>query len=167
MKFCRKILSSETDLSGFDCSIDDELGLNDFIHNNALKYQQEGMGVTHLFYDGVKIVGYITLSMHSIRTAFVDLPTPIDMYPKVNYPALYLGRLAVDNTERRKGIARYMINYCMVLAREKAKEELGCRVIVLVTKKYRVEFYKHFSFKVSNEKLKDNYKLMFYVLDLS
>jgi len=49
MKFCRKILSSETDLSGFDCSINDELGLNDFIHNNALKYQQEGMGVTHLF----------------------------------------------------------------------------------------------------------------------
>jgi len=123
------------------------------------------MGVTHLFYADSKIVGYITLSMHSIRTGLVDLP--INIWPKTNFPALYLGRLAVDNTERGKGVARHMINYCMVLAREKAKEEMGCRVIVLVTKKYRIAFYKKFSFELSDEKLKNNYKLMFCVLDLT
>ncbi|MCL2135405.1 MAG: hypothetical protein FWH37_07645 [Candidatus Bathyarchaeota archaeon] len=74
MKFIRKILSSETDLSNFNCNIDDELGLNDFIHKDALTYQQEGMGVTHLFYDDDKIVGYVTLAMHSIKTDLSDLP---------------------------------------------------------------------------------------------
>ena len=96
MKLTHKILNSESDLSNFNCSIDDELGLNDFIHNDALTYQQEGMGVTHLFYDDDKIVGYVTLAMHSIKTGLVDLS--IDVRPKVDFPALYLGRLAVDNT---------------------------------------------------------------------
>jgi len=58
------------------------------------------MGVTYLFYRDDKIVGYITVSMNSLKPKLTDLR--IDNYGKINYPALLLGRLAVVNTERGK-----------------------------------------------------------------
>ncbi|MDR2204364.1 MAG: hypothetical protein LBE76_08780 [Nitrososphaerota archaeon] len=93
-------LSDTSDLTKFDCSQDDELGLNEFIHNEALQYQKERLGITYLFYRDDKIVGYITVAMNSLKPKLTDLR--IDNYGKINYPALLLGRLAVDNTERGK-----------------------------------------------------------------
>jgi hypothetical protein len=69
-------------LSKFDCSKDDALGLNVFIHNEALKYQQNGEGVTHLFYRRDKIVGFVTLAIGSIRKDRVNVSL-VD-YDKVN-----------------------------------------------------------------------------------
>jgi|GEM_PF-5216639 len=43
LDFVVKRLSKKSDLSDFDCSRNDELGLNEFIHKEASKYQQEGM----------------------------------------------------------------------------------------------------------------------------
>ena len=45
-----KKLDAETDFSTFDCSQNDDLGLNEFIHGEALAYQREALGATHLFY---------------------------------------------------------------------------------------------------------------------
>ena len=73
MSFVIKTLSASTDLSHFDCSKKDELGLNVFIHKEALKYQQEGMGVTHLFYRNDKLVGYVTVAMGSISITVVNV----------------------------------------------------------------------------------------------
>lgn len=55
--FSVKKLDDKTELSEFDCSDNDDLGLDEFIHKEALEYQNEGMGVTHLFYQGDKIAG--------------------------------------------------------------------------------------------------------------
>jgi hypothetical protein len=43
------ILGEEYDLSSFDCSQDDYSGVNEFIHKEALMYQEENMGKTYLF----------------------------------------------------------------------------------------------------------------------
>ena len=36
-----EILNARHDLSKFDCSEDDEMGLNEFIHDEALQFQKE------------------------------------------------------------------------------------------------------------------------------
>ncbi|MCL1970207.1 MAG: hypothetical protein FWF66_01930 [Candidatus Bathyarchaeota archaeon] len=46
----RKVLSAESNLKDFNCTQGDTLGLDKFIHDEALDYQREGTGVTHLFY---------------------------------------------------------------------------------------------------------------------
>ena len=51
-------LDDKTDLSKFDCSDNDDLGLDEFIHKEALEYQNESMGVTHIFYNEENIAGY-------------------------------------------------------------------------------------------------------------
>ena len=56
--FSVKKLDAQTDLTGFVCSESDNLGLDEFIHKEALGYQKESMGVTYLFYNSDKIAGY-------------------------------------------------------------------------------------------------------------
>jgi predicted GNAT family N-acyltransferase len=144
--FTVKKLNRRTDLSKFNCGKDDELDLNGFIHKEALAYQQNGEGVTHLFYRNNKIVGFVTLAMGSIRKDKVNVGL-VD-YDKVNVPALFLGRLAVDNSERNKGVGTYLLKYCFGFAGELSKNKVGCRFITLVTKKgYRSSFYTKRGFK--------------------
>jgi predicted GNAT family N-acyltransferase len=121
------------------------------------------MGVTHLFYRKDKIVGYITVAMGSIKKEKTILQ--IDNYEKVNYPALWLGRLAVDNTEREQGVGTHLLEYCVDMAIRKAKKEIGCRFIVLVTQEgFRTDFYTKHGFKKANIKLENNLKVMYFQL---
>ena len=143
--FSIKKLDQETDLSTFNCSENDDLGLDEFIHNEALDYQNEGMGVTHLFYYDNKIAGYVTVAMGSIGVKMTRVD--IEIYDKKRYPALWLGRLAVDSKLRRRDVGKSMIRWCIGLA-TKTSADMGCRFIVLVTKgASRIDFYKKCGFK--------------------
>jgi len=165
--FTVKKLSNRTDLSKFDCSNEDDLDLNGFIHNEALKYQQNGEGVTHLFYKSDIIVGFVTLAMGAVRKDKVVVSL-VD-YDKVNVPALFLGRLAVANSERNKGVGTYLLEYCFGFANQLAKNEVGCRFVTLVTKKdYRADFYyKHGFRKLAKVKLVKGLEMMCYDLNAS
>jgi N-acetylglutamate synthase-like GNAT family acetyltransferase len=64
------------------------------------------------------------------------------------FPAMLLGRLAVDNSERNKGVGTYLLEYCVGFAAKLAKNTVGCRFVTLVTKKgSRVSFYAKHGFK--------------------
>jgi predicted GNAT family N-acyltransferase len=160
--FTIKTLTSRTDLSKFDCSKDDDLKLNEFIHEEALEYQKNGEGVTHLFYRQEKLVGFVTLAMGAIkRNKKVDIAN----YSKINVPALFLGRLAVDNSERGKGVGLYLLEYCVGFAIKLAKNAVGCRYVTLVTKKgYRSNFYQKQGFKIVKSKLDKDLDLLSYNL---
>jgi len=144
--FSVKKLDAQTNLSDFNCSEQDDLGLNEFIHKEALDYQKESMGVTHLFYLNDTIVGYITVAMGSISVKQTKLR--LKSYDdKVRYPAMLLGRLGVDNKFRRRAIGKCMCKWSIGLA-ENLSKEVGCRFIVLVTKsESRVKFYKDCGFQ--------------------
>jgi len=47
----------------------------------------------------------VTVAMSSVKKKKTGLR--VANYEKPNYPALWLGRLAVDNTERRKGVGSF------------------------------------------------------------
>ena len=118
-----------------------------------------------MFYQSDKIVGFVTLAMGSIRR---DKTTAglVD-YVKVNVPAIFLGRLAVDNVERRKGVGTYLLKYCIGFSIKLAKNTVGCRFVTLVTKKgYRASFYaKHGFTKVDGVSLADGLEMMRYDLN--
>jgi hypothetical protein len=78
--FSVKKLDEKVDLSEFDCSDNDDLGLDEFVHKEAWEYQNEGMGVTHLFYNDEKIAGYITVAMGSIGVKMTKMD--IEIYDK-------------------------------------------------------------------------------------
>lgn len=158
--FSVKKLDKRTDLSAFDCSKDDDLGLNEFIHNEALDYQKEGMGVTHLFYIKEDIAGYITVAMGSIGVWMTDLK--VEVYDKKRYPALWLGRLAVQNKLRRQHVGKCMLQWSVGLA-QKLSKVLGCRFLVLITKgEDRKKFYTECGFRICRGALKEEDMAMMY-----
>ena len=63
-QFDIKLLISQFDFSNFDCSHEEEdLGLNEFIHNEALEYQQDCMGSTYVFFHQGIPLGFVTIAM--------------------------------------------------------------------------------------------------------
>jgi ribosomal protein S18 acetylase RimI-like enzyme len=146
-----KKLDDSCNLSNFDCSLEDDLGCNDFIHKEkeALLFQKERQGITYLFFYNEKIVGYVTLAMSSILAERIDRryrkPVPLRFYP-----SLLIGRLAVDNNQREKGIGRYICDWCIGLA-IKFSSEVGCRYVILETKQSKIGFYRKCKFKKGKE----------------
>jgi GNAT superfamily N-acetyltransferase len=161
--FSVKKLDAKTDLSGFSCKENDDLGLDEFIHSEAFGYQRESMGTTYLFYNDDKIAGYITVAMGSIGVKMTKLR--LDIYgDKIRYPALLLGRLAVQSGLRRRAVGRCMVLWCIGLV-QKLSESLGCRFIVLVTKgESRINFYKECGFEESAIDQQKEMKMMYFQL---
>ena len=62
------------------------------------------------------------------------------------YPSLLIGRVGVDNNERKKGIGKYICDWCLGLAM-KLSNEVGCRYIILETTEKMVKFYKKCNFE--------------------
>lgn len=141
-----RLLKPEDDLSTFDCSRDDLMGLNDFIHSDALQYQEENLGVTHLFFHNEHIVGFATLAMAQIEA---KLCPPSSASTTIKYfPALLIGRLGVHNDYRDRNIGQNICLWCLGFAQQVSKK-IGCRLIVVLTQGETVNFYKRCSFSIA------------------
>ena len=142
----RKLALSD-DLTSFNCDYEDDLGCNDFIHNEdeAKRYQRERLGITYLFsYEGV-VVAFVTLAMSSIESKRIDKRhrNPIRLK---SYPSLLIGRLGTENDSRRKGIGKYLCSWCVGLIMELSKD-IGCRYVILETNEKKICFYKKCKFE--------------------
>lgn len=149
-----KKLDISSELTNFDCSLDDNLGCNDFIRNESLLFQKERQGITYLFFYKNKIVGYSTLSMSCLSAKVLTAKHKKTISLKT-YPSLLLGRLGVDNNQRRKGVGKYICNWCLGLAM-KLSNDVGCRYIILETTEKMIKFYIKCNFEkgkvIENEK---------------
>lgn len=119
-------LFKDIDLSEFDCSLRDTLGLNEFLHKEAIEYQENNLGVTYLFYYEEFIIGYVTVAMSRLRGRLV--PTEEDEKSIRWYPALLIGRLAVHNCCRGLDIGSYICEWCVGYAQTLA-EDIGCKFV--------------------------------------
>ena len=140
-------LQRDSDLSKFDCSFDDDLGLNVFIHDQALSYQENLLGITYLFYYRNNIVGFVTLAMNKLTGKHVYNGEKIRLR---YYPALLIGRLAVDNNFREMGIGTFICDICTGYAENMAKY-LGCKFLVLDTNEGKRVFYEKCGFQCVKE----------------
>ena len=141
-----EILNARHDLSRFDCSKDDEMGLNEFIHEEALQFQNENLGITYLFFHNNVIVGFATLAMSQIeiKQTKITLPFQTDIR---DYPALMIGRLATDNTYRGRHIGLNISLWCVSKAKQLSKE-IGCRLIIILTNEKKSNFYENCGFEM-------------------
>lgn len=153
----RKLQDSD-DLTSFNCDYEDELGCHDFIHKKeeAKLYQKERQGITYLFFHNDLIVGYVTLAMSSIQAKRIDkrYTKPIRLK---SYPSLLIGRLASENELRKKGIGKYLCEWCTGYA-IKLSEKIGCRYVILETNEQKLDFYQKCRFEQGIEQDSDTGK---------
>ena len=137
-----RLLDPSDDRSGFKSGNED---LDRFFQKYAGQNQfRHYIGVTWVAVDGSRIVGFVTVSASSIECQ--DLPKSqkkrLSVYP---LPILRLARLAVDESEGGKGIAKQLIKTVLKQA-SGMKETFGCVGIVVDAKPDAIEFYRRLGF---------------------
>lgn len=154
-----RTLSEVDTCSEFDCG---ESLLNDFIHKEAQIFQEEKLAVTYLAYLEEKLIGFVAISMASVKTEHMELNHRLGKRIE-NFPALQISQLAIDKPFQRSGIGRRLINWSMLKAIECSKIT-GCRLLVLNALPASVDFYKKCDFIELKRRGKRKQKTMYLVI---
>ena len=136
----------------FDCGIN---SLNQYIANFANQDQKRDLSRTFVLADDAKIIGYYSISSHSVSRAF--LPDNLKLAGYDDIPFILLGRLAVDKIYQGKGYGDALIFDAFQKTAELA-ENIGIfGVIVDSINEEATRFYEGFGFK----QLSSNAKRLF------
>lgn len=162
-------LSSDTIIKPFKCPEED---LNGFLFEDAKHFQNELMAVTYLLEDEQENLTAAYFSLLADKISFN--PDEKSIWNKLNrnipnskrrrsYPAVKIGRLAVNERYARNGIGTFVldsIKYTFTTVRR-----LGCRFITVDALNTATDFYKKNGFMFFTELDKDEEtRLMFYDL---
>lgn len=168
-KYAQIQLTSDTEIKPFKCKDDD---LNGFLFEDAKHFQQELMAVTYIIEDRQedKTVAYYSLLADKITFNPDDKPIWNRLNRNIpnskrrhNYPAIKIGRLAVNETYAGEGIGTFIldsIKYAFTTVKR-----LGCRFLTVDALASATAFYEKNGFRFLTEQDKDEEtRLMFYDL---
>lgn len=137
-------LTKRHDLTSFNCN---NVDLNEFLKNDALKAQEDMVSKTYLCFWHNSIAGYITLTTDTLEVYTVEESAGVRDYPHRKYPCIRIARLAVDGEFERKGIGRFLLLAAMGIAIE-VSSKIGCRYITVDSKSESTGFYEKHGFKM-------------------
>jgi GNAT superfamily N-acetyltransferase len=126
-------LHPDVPVRNFDCGVPD---LNDFLIDDAYDYMRALMSVTYVVQNGADISAYFSVLNDSLRLEPVDKAErnrlnrsiPNDKRAK-SYPAVKLGRLAVNKPMQRAGFGSVILEWLKIFFLTKNKT--GCRFIIV------------------------------------
>jgi GNAT superfamily N-acetyltransferase len=138
-------LQATDDLSAFDCDVP---ALNDYLKKYALTNQQNRSARTYVAKRGEAVVGYYTLAAGSVSRA--ETPARVAKgLARHPVPVILLARLAVDRSERGKGLGRGLLKDALLRAAQ-AAEIIGSRAVLVHAKDQAAKaFYQRFGFEPS------------------
>jgi GNAT superfamily N-acetyltransferase len=133
------------DLSAFDCG---SAPLNDYLRKHALQNHQNRSARTYVVLRAGSVVGYYTLAAGSVKRD--ETPERVAK-GLANYPVpiFLLARLAVDQTEKSKGLGAALLKDALIRCAS-AADLVGCRAILVHAKDTQAQsFYRKFGFESS------------------
>ncbi|HLD57034.1 MAG TPA: GNAT family N-acetyltransferase [archaeon] len=147
----------------------DNKELKAFLVEDSMKNQQLSISTTYLWFHKKtgELVAYVSLLNDSLRIRETELEN-IFVEKGILYkslPALKIGRLCVDKRFAGRGIGTFLTKFAMIKA-SKIGEEVGCRFLVLDSKKEAVEFYKKIGFWVLREEEKETVTMYYDLLNI-
>jgi GNAT superfamily N-acetyltransferase len=156
-------LEEDTPLSSFDCG---DVDLNEFLLNDAKNYLKAMLAVTYLVKIENETVAYFCLSYDSLTRSAVLTDEDKALWNKVgrkipnskrrrNYPAVKIGRLAVDLKFAKYGIGRHIINSVMAMYINKP-HHAACRFITVDAYRSALNFYEKNDFRYLTSKDEDD-----------
>lgn len=159
-------LCPETILESFKCTEDD---LNDFLINDSKDYQKELLSRTYLvIYKATEdIAAYFSLLNDVIKLDETEKKTrnrinrhiPYSKH-RSHYPAVKLGRLAVDEKYAGNGIGRYVLDNLKYIFTH--GNRTGCRFLTVDALASATGFYEHNGFHFFTELDKEDYTRLMY-----
>ena len=120
--------------------------LDGFFHRYAGQNQfRHHIGVTYVAVHAKDIVGFITVAPAEINIDALPERSKRRL-PNYPIPVLRLGRLAVDERSRGRGVGKSLLREALRLAR-RMRKELGCVAVVVDAKTDAVPFYERLGFE--------------------
>ena len=139
------LLTKSHNRSEFDCGVS---ALNEYLKQYALQNQRKNAARTYVATRVNRIVGYYTLAYGSVSLA--EAPPSVKAgLAKYPIPVILLARLAVDVTERGKGLGAGLLKDAL-LRTVQAAEIAGLRAMLVHAKDDAAKtFYQKFGFEPS------------------
>ena len=126
----------------FDCGVE---ALNTYLQRFANQDQKKDLSRIHVLADESHIMGYFSISSHSVSTLKLPDKKQSTHYP--NTPFLLLGRLAVDKQFQKQGYGDALIFHAFKITKD-AAEKVGISGMVVDAKdEQAAAFYEKFGFK--------------------
>ena len=159
-------LTKETKIKSFDCGDDD---LNDFLNKDAKNYLASLFTVTYLIQRDTEILAYFSLSNDRItrydfgKSEWNKLNRNVaNDKRKKSYPAVKLGRLAVDKQSAQLGFGKLILFYIRETYAN-VLQTAGCRFITVDAYAAVTDFYERngFKFMTQEDEGKDTRAMFF------
>jgi GNAT superfamily N-acetyltransferase len=136
-------------VESFDCA---DVDLNDFIATDAVQYRDQLLAVTYVIKRGNSTLAFFSVSNDKVSReetisgkAFERFRAMFSGGKKLrSYPAVKIGRLAVDKDCQKSGIGTAMLDYVKVLFVDRNKT--GCRYITVDAYCKSLQFYERNGF---------------------
>jgi GNAT superfamily N-acetyltransferase len=161
-------LTPEKQILPFDCGDND---LNEFLTADAKNHSIELLSVTYLIENRDGIAAFFSVLNDKITHEQVETNSRWNririLLPHAknskSYPAVKLGRFAVDKKYQNQGLGTILLDYIKFFFIDKNKT--GCRFITVDAYRQSLPFYEKNKFKYLTEKDKDEEtRLMYYDL---
>ena len=122
-------LEKDHEVSGFDCGV---APLNDFLRKHAWHNQQNRSARTYVVLRDNQVVGYYSLAAASVQheEAAPRIAKGLAKHP---IPVVLLARLAVDQTEKGKGLGTALLKDALLRSLQGA-DIIGCRAVLVHAK---------------------------------
>lgn len=119
--------------------------LDEYLKRFAKGNHKKGIGKTFLLKEDKAILGFYTISMGSIEFASVPEDKKVGL-PKYPTPVAKIGRLAVDEKAKGKGIGKFLLIDAFRRIYEASQSVAAFAIIVDAKDETAKEFYKYFGF---------------------
>jgi predicted N-acetyltransferase YhbS len=142
-----EVITTDHDLEEFDCGNET---LNDWLKNRALE-NQDRFSFTRVVCIKNKVIAYYTLVYGSVNRD--ELTRKHQKNAPDRIPVMILGRLAVDQQWKGKGIAKHLLKEAMIKTLEASTIAATRGLLVHAIDDNASTFYKHFGFLESRIEL--------------
>lgn len=137
-------LQEHHDLSQFDCG---ENTLNDWLKQRARKNEVLGASRTFVVCNEQAVGGYYALAAGSVTHELASSKVKRNMPDPI--PVIVLGRLAIDQQWKSKGLGYSLLQDALLRCHVAAKH-IGARALLVhALSDSAKQFYEHFGFRIS------------------
>lgn len=144
-------LTTQINLKNFDCGDSD---LNDFIKNDAIKYQLKYLANTTCVFFDSKLVGFYSLAADALNLESQDKES-IGKNLRT-YPAIKLARMALDKTHQGGGLGTLIVEIIKGFAVDLNQKGIAIRFITVDAYPQKEGFYTKSGF-IANHKAKKSH----------
>ena len=165
-------LTNQFDVQSFNC---EDNSINDFLHDDALNFQNEKIANTYLFVNDLnEIIAFFSICNDCLNDKGYENSTWNKLHRSIKlpnqkrikqYPSVKIARLGIDKKFQGKGLSHQLLDFIKVWTFEELKP--ACRLLILdaYNQEKQLSLYQKNDFLFLHDKdMHDKHRFMYFDL---